>query len=392
MTDLPRFSQSPTDPDFVQDPYRFYTRLRAAGPVVWWDDYAMPMASTHDAVHMALRDNRFGRAPIDAPAIPDHLRDFYAVDALSMLELEPPMHTRLRALVGRAFTSRRLRALQPHVQALCDELVDGLQDGADAIADLAAPLAVTVIARLLGVDGRDAPRLLRWSHDMVGMYQAGRTHADELAANAAARDFAAYLRAHVDARRATPGDDLISELIAAEAQGERLNADELVATCILLLNAGHEATVQAMGNAIRTLVQNAGVAALLNDPVRATEETLRYDPPMHLFTRYVYEDTVFHGAALQRGDQIGLLLASANRDDDAFGPDADVFDPHRTPRNHATFGAGIHFCVAAPLARMELALGLRTLFTAHPNLQIASLPRFADTYHFHGLTDLRLSL
>jgi cytochrome P450 len=239
-----------------------------------------------------------------------------------------------------------------------------------------------------------APELLAWSHAMVAMYQARRDRAVEDRANAAARDFAAFLRGHVDARRARPADDLITALITAEAEGDRLDTEELIATCVLLLNAGHEATVHAIGNGTAAILA-AGLdpRRLFADAAatRATvEEALRFDPPLHLFTRFALEDADALGHRFARGDTVGCLLAAAGRDPARF-PDPHRFDPDRAPAPHLAFGAGIHFCVGAPLARAELAIALPMLFELLPGLALAAPPAFADRYHFRGLAALHLT-
>jgi unspecific monooxygenase len=395
--ELPLLSQSPRDPAFVQDPYPFYDRARALGPLFYWEDYGFPCAAGHAGVGALLRDRRFGREPPPdlRPPRPPHLADFYALDDRSMLEREPPIHTRLRGLVLRAFTSRRIAGLEPEIAALAGSLIDRLPpDGFDLITAFAEPLPVVVIARLLGVPEDMAPQLLAWSHAMVAMYQARRDRAVEDRANAAARDFAAFLRGHVDARRARPADDLITALIAAEAEGERLDTEELIATCVLLLNAGHEATVHAIGNGTAAILA-AGLDphGLFADAAatRATvEEVLRFDPPLHLFTRFALEDMDVLGHRFARGDTVGCLLAAAGRDPERF-PDPHRFDPARTPVPHLAFGGGIHFCVGAPLARAELAIALPMLFERLPGLALAAPPAFADRYHFRGLAALRLT-
>ncbi len=390
----PVLHQSPTDPAFVQDPYPFYDRARAAGPIVWWGDYGMPVATTAEAVNALLRDRRFGReAPAElATEVPGHLESFYAVEAHSMLELEPPRHTRLRGLVLRAFTTRRIAALGPEIAALADSLLDAVpQDGTpfDLLDAFCRPIPVIVIARLLGVPESMADQLLTWSNAMVKVYQASRTRDDEDAANRAASEFAGFIRAYVARRRGQPRDDLISHLIAAEEDGERLTSDELVTTCILLLNAGHEATVHTLGNGVKALLEHGmGPEVLTPDRIEGTvEEILRYDPPLHLFTRHAYEPVEVFGHRFARGDQVGLLLAAANRDP-AFAADPHRFDPARPVRANASFGAGLHFCVGAPLARLELAQALPVLFRRLPGLRLAETPRYANLYHFHGLERL----
>ena len=389
---MKRLTQSPTDPAFVQDPYPFYDRARSAGPVVWWEDYGMPVATTAEAVNALLRDRRFGReVPEDKRRdIPEHLRPFYDIEAHSMLELEPPRHTRLRSLVLRAFTSRRIAALAPEIKTLCHELIDAFPDGPfDLIPAYCTKVPVIVIARLLGVPEDRADDLLRWSNAMVTMYQARRTRADEDTAVQASRDFSDFLRSYVETRRETPADDLITHLIAAEEGGEKLSTDELITTCILLLNAGHEATVHTMGNGIAALLaQDSPVPAIRPEVIdRAVEEILRWDPPLHLFTRWAYEDCEVAGHRFAPGDEVGLLLASANRDP-AQWPDAETFDPFRPAKPNASFGAGLHFCVGAPLARLELKIALPALFARVPDLRLAAPPRYANLYHFHGLSSL----
>ncbi|MCY7418893.1 MAG: cytochrome P450, partial [Chloroflexi bacterium] len=234
-----------------------------------------------------------------------------------------------------------------------------------------------------------APDLLAWSNAMVGMYMAGRTRETEDRAAKAARDFADFLRGHIDARRATAADDLITHLIAAEEDGTRLTTDEMISTCILLLNAGHEATVHTLGNGVKTLLET-GTDPRAHDPARLTEEVLRHDPPLHLFTRHAYEDVEVHGMTIREGTDVGLLLAAANRDPAAY-PEPSRFDPARFACGapaHVSLGAGIHFCVGAPLARLEISVALRVLWERLPGIRLAVTPEYANVYHFHGLRSL----
>ncbi len=381
--------QPPTEPAFVQNPYPFYDRARAAGPLFHWADYNLPCTTTHAATNAILRDRRFGREPVDQLRIPDHLKPFYAVEAHSMLELEPPRHTRLRALVLRAFTNRRIKALGPEITQLTHDLIDRFPDGEHDLLDtFCRPLPVTIIARLLGVPEAMAPDLLKWSNAMVMMYQAGRTRADEDAAVRATEEFVAFMRGYVDQRRADPRDDLISSLIAAEEHGEKLSTDELITTCILLLNAGHEATVHSMGNGLNLCLRDGHRPGA--DPAPFVEEIFRIDPPLHMFTRYCYEPVEVQGHQFQRGDQIGLLLAAANHDPAAY-PDPTHFDPARNGPPQLAFGAGLHFCVGAPLARLELQIALPILFERCPDLRLTHRPHYADIYHFHGLDRLKVA-
>ncbi|MEO9863411.1 MAG: cytochrome P450 [Yoonia sp.] len=386
---MKRFDQSPTDPQFVQNPYPTYKQVRDTDEIVWWGTYGMACAMSYDTVRLALRDKRMGReqpAELVQP-VPDHMKPFYAIEAHSMLELEPPVHTRLRGQVLRAFTSRRIAALGPEIEALSHHLIDQFPEGPfDLLDAFAKPLPVIIIARLLGVPEEDADQLLIWSNAMVAMYQAGRTRQIEDDASRAALDFTAYLQDVIAAKRKAPADDLISTLIAASDSGEKLNENELITTCILLLNAGHEATVHTIGNGTKTLLET-GHRDITDGCV---EEILRFDPPLHMFTRHVYEDVSLGGHDFKRGDQIGCMLAAANRDPLAY-PDPDVFDPTRPIKQNTSFGGGIHFCVGAPLARLELKIALAALFDRCPNLAIAAPPQYGNVYHFHGLTALQVT-
>ena len=256
----------------------------------------------------------------------------------------------------------------------------------------ATHIPVVIICRLLGVPESMADQLLKWSNAMVSMYMASRTHETELAAAQASTEFAEFIRSYVDEKRATPGDDLLTELIAAEEDGEKLSTDELITTCILLLNAGHEATVHTFGNAIKCLLEHdTDHGFLAEDKIDATvEELIRFDPPLHMFTRHAYEDIDVAGQTLKRGDQIALLLGAANRDP-AVWDNPENFDPSRPIKTNTAFGAGLHFCVGAPLARLELKIALPILFESCPNLALAQKPEYANVYHFHGLKQLMVT-
>ena len=383
---MKRLDQSPTDPAFVQNPYPTYALARSEEAIWWWDTYGMACAFSYETVRFALKDKRLGReCPPELKKVsPAHLAPFYAIEDHSMLELEPPVHTRLRGQVLRAFTSRRIANLATDIEDLANALIDTFpEEPFDLIESFAKPLPVIVIARLLGVPEADAPQLLAWSNAMVAMYQAGQSRAIEDDAAQAAQAFADYLKDVIAQKAKAPADDLISTLIAAEADGTTLSRDELIATCILLLNAGHEATVHTIGNATKTLLET-GHREITDSCV---EELLRFDPPLHIFTRYVYEPVEIGGHSFERGDQIACLLGAANRDPSIFD-DPDTFDPTRPVRQNTSFGGGIHFCVGAPLARLEIKVALSVLFARCPQLRLTEQPRYANIYHFHGLERL----
>lgn len=391
---LPSLSQSPRAPAFNQNPYPFYHRLRDTGPFVMWGEYNWPCSATYEVVNSLLRDRRFGREAPEghAPERPAHTKPFYDFENLTILEREPPFHTRIRKLLVRAFTNREIAAMEPQIESLSHQLIDGFSgDQIDLLPAYCEKIPIIVICRLLGVPEDMADQLLSWSHDMVAMYQARRDRAIEDAAVEATQDFSAFVLGYIEQRRGNPSDDLISRLIAAEEDGDHLSTDELISTCILLLNAGHEATVHAMANAMKLLLEHnidpAQAFADDNQILRTVDETLRFDPPLHMFTRYAMQDVSVFGHDFKQGDMVGLLLGGANRDPLRF-PDPDKFDITRRADGHTTFGAGLHFCIGAPLARLEMGIALPILFNRLPDLSLVKTPTYADRYHFHGLEGL----
>ncbi|MEM7188163.1 MAG: cytochrome P450 [Pseudomonadota bacterium] len=388
-------SQSPTEAHFVQNPYPTYRDFREHA-MFWWEDYEMWVCPRFSDVNAIFRDRRFGREILHVATreelgwdpIPEHLAPFYAFEAHSLLEKEPPDHTRLRSLINRAFVSRQIENLRPRIEKLARGLAADLREGDDLIEAYCTPIPLTVIAELLGVPTENAPQLLEWSHRMVAMYQARRDREIEDAAVKATQEFSAFMRGWIERRRQAPGPDLLSGLIAVQEAGERLTMDELVVTSILLLNAGHEATVHALGNAIWALTRHGVRVEQMNAP-QAIEELLRIDPPLHMFTRYVLEDSEWDGVDLRKGQQIGLLIGAANHDE-RVNPNPESFDPSRVNPKHVSLGAGPHFCVGAPLARLEMEVGLTALFdTLGPDVPISAGP-YRNTYHFRGLSELRL--
>lgn len=398
-----RLRLDPHEPAFFLNPYDAYAFLHGAADAFFWEDYGFWCFGGFDDVNRLLRDRRFGRQ--NPAGIPDsrgvgqdrsHLAAFDGIEANSMLELEPPVHARLRTLVNRAFVSRQVERLRPRVEALANELIDSFEPaGVDLLPAFASPLPITIIAEMLGVPVAMAPQLLDWSHQIVAMYMHGRTRETEETANRAARDFSDFLRGYVAERRKQPGDDLLSLLISAQEDGQKLSEDELVSSTILLLNAGHEATVHQTGNAVRAILAQGGDPRRFFASPEATaatvEECLRFDAPLHMFLRYAYEEIeVQPGIVLKPGDKIALLLGMANRDPLAFAA-PQAFNPGRADQKNVSFGAGIHFCIGAPLARLELQVSLKTLFERRPKLHLAEEPRFRDSYHFHGLERLAVA-
>jgi len=386
---------------FVQNPYDAYAFLNGVTPCFFWEEFGHWCLAGYDDVNRLFRDKRFGRErpggymkAVKAAGDRAHLAAFDAVEAGSMLELEPPVHTRLRTLVNRAFVSRQVERLRPRVAALAHQLIDGFEakGEVDLIPAFATPLPATVIAEMMGLPAETGPQLVAWSNDMVRMYMHAPTRADAERANASAAAFAEFIRYHAEKRRKDPGDDLLSVLIAAHESGDRLSEDELVSSAILLLNAGHEATVHQTGNAVRIILHEAGDPRrfFVNEAATAAtiEECLRLDAPLHMFTRFAYEKVeIAEGVVLEPGDTIGLLLGAANTDPAAF-EDPLAFRPSRVDQKNVSFGAGIHFCIGAPLARLEMQVALKALLERLPGLKLAEEPRYRDSYHFHGLERL----
>ncbi len=391
------------NPAFYSDPNRVYAALHDACPTFYWEEQRQWFCTGYETVNALLRDRRFGRqilhiATREELGMPEplaHTRHFDAAEAHSLLELEPPEHTRLRTLVNRAFVSRHIEKMTPEIEALANRLIDGFEkDGKiELLSSFADIIPVTMIARMIGIPEEMGPQLLRWSHDYVGMYMFKRSRADEEAADRSAREFADYVRSMIAARRAEPRDDLLSHMIHTEHKGQFLTEDELISTTIVLLNAGHEATVHQIGNSVRVILES-GIepATLFCDPKtteRTVEETLRICAPVHIFQRYCLEPAEVDGVSFKRGDKVSLILAAANLDPSKF-TDPLTFRPDRDEGVNLSFGAGIHFCIGAPLARLELNLVLPILFRRLPGLRLARRPTVKDVYHFHGLERLDL--
>jgi unspecific monooxygenase len=401
VPDHRRASANPRDPDFYQNPYAFYQRLHATDPAFFWDEYGHWCFASFKDVSALLRDKRFGREilhvasreELGMPQSKPHTADFDLTEKHSLLNLEPPAHTRLRTLVNRAFVSRHVEQLRPRIIMLANEMIDQFedQDSVDLITAFAAPIPAIIIAEMIGLPADSARQLLAWSNRMVAMYMFGVNHETELDANQASADFMEYLRSIIAERRKQPKEDLLSHMLMSDRDGDRLTDDEVMSTAILLLNAGHEATVHTTGNGVKSILESGiDPVTLFSSPEQTeatVEECLRFDAPLHMFTRYALSDLQFNGIPLRKGDVVGLMLGAANRDPSRFA-DADRFDPFRTDGANVSFGAGIHFCIGAPLARIELQVAFGELFQRLPRLSLADEPRYNDVYHFHGLEKL----
>jgi hypothetical protein len=389
------------DPAVVADPYPAFAAARAVAPVQWHEGLGLWLAFTHAGSNAVLRDRRLGRIWRDRePA--ERFGQFNLVHRNAILEMEPPEHTRLRRLVSAAFARGHVERLRPWVEQLAGELVDGLVERSggtaevDVLAGMAEELPVAVIAELLGVPAADRPLLRPWSNAIVKMYEYGRTEAVEDAAERAAAEFVAYLRDLAAERRRTPGEDLLTHLVTVrDSDGDRLTEDELVTTCVLLLNAGHEATVNVSGNGLLALLEHRDqLARLRADPAllpTAVEELMRFDSPLQLFERTATADVEVGGVTVREGQKVAALLGAANRDPAVFA-DPDVLDVGRADNPHISFGAGVHFCIGAPLARVELQASFGALLGRTTDLELARPARRRPEFVIRGLAELPVVL
>ena len=401
---LARFD--PADPAFIADPYPVLRELRQATPIFWYEPAKQWMLTRYSSIHAALRDRRLGRAyhhrfsPEELGLEPEYTSwpRFAETERWSLLNLEPPDHTRIRVLISKVFTPSSINALRPLIEHESSSRLARLaaRSQFDLLADYAQPFSVAVICAMLGVPANDTPLLLRWSHDIVKMYELDAAPGSAENAELAAGEFIDYVHTLIAAKRAHPDAALVSQLIAVEEQGDRLTVDEILSTIIVLLNAGHEATVNTLGNGMRAFMRHRHEWTRVTSGEVATrpavEEMIRWDPPLHLFDRWVLEhDVEIAGQSIARGEMVAMLFGSANRDPEHF-PDADRFDAGRGDASHVGFGGGIHFCIGAPLARLELDASLTQLVRQFPDLELAEEPEYHPTFVIRGLQRLLLEI
>lgn len=381
-------------PEFVSDPYPALAELRKAGPLVWHEASDRWLATTHDAVSRVLRDRAFGRIWTDwEPA--DEMAPFNALHKHQMMENEQPEHTRLRRLVAGAFGRGHVERLRPRIESLVEQMLDRLDGTVDVLGEYAEPLPVFVIADLLGVPRADHVQLRAWSQAIVHMYEQDVGDDVRREAVDASVAFSEYVRGVVEDRRAHPDDDLISDLLTERDGSARLSDDELVASVVLLLNAGHEASVNAFGNGLHALLthpeQLERITAGRVPMGTALEELIRYDAPLQLFERTATSDVDVGGITVRAGQTVACLMGSANRDETVFAR-ADALDVGRDPNPHVGFGMGLHFCLGAPLARLELEIAFRRLLERWPKITLASPAPRRPTWVLRGFEKIEVTL
>jgi hypothetical protein len=376
--------------EFIENPYPSLAELRAEGRPVWHPELGMYLAATHQDASEVLRSKSLGRIYVARSPEADW-QTFNWLHSESILESEPPKHTRLRSLISKAFNRNRIESLRPKIQEIVEELLNEIaesEENFDLISQYAEPLPVRIIAELLGFPRNEEHLLRPWSQAIVKMYEVGPTEEAKKAAQQAATEFSQYVHDLMLERKAKPGADLISELAQVEEAGEKLSTNELIATCVLLLNAGHEASVNGFGNGMVALFNDEGqYRLLLSNPEKygdtAIEEFLRFDSPLQLFDRTAKEDVEIGGVLIKEGEKIASLLGAANRDEGVF-QNPDSMDITRTPNPHISFGGGIHFCIGAPLARLEMSIALPALIKRFPELKLSSEPKRRDSFTLRG--------
>ena len=401
----------PYHPEFVSDPYPVYASLRTHRPIFYDERWNLTFFALHRDVEPILRDRRFGRDIRHVPAAcrrvdpqvydriyPPQYPMWTRMIRDSFIDLEPPRHTRIRRLVQWAFSRRASQSYRGRMETEAHRRLDLARETGrmEAIADYATPIPLVMIAELMGVPEADQPRLVEWSHRIVRVFDEGCTPEEGEAAEQAVIDFSDYMRELIASHRRRSSDDLLSHLIGASHEGDVLSEEELISTAILVLNAGHEATVQAIGNGLMALSahpdqwrrwqRDRSITAT------AVEELLRYDTPLQMFERWVTEDLDWRGTRLRAGSKVGLLFGSANRDPQSFdGPDR--LDLGRFPNPHVSFGGGVHFCVGAALAREELKVAFEVLLDRLRRFELHDAPRERiPSLVFRGVQQLPMDL
>ncbi|MCY4549057.1 MAG: cytochrome P450 [Defluviicoccus sp.] len=386
---------NPLSAGMAQDPYPFYAALRARGQVHRSRLLNAWMFTRHGDVDTIMRDHRhFGNDPRRGTLSPRQMAMLPPPDEFTMLFLDPPDHTRLRALVNKAFTPRAVNALEPQIRGIMGGLLDDIGDpgGFDLMPAVAQPLPVIVIAEMLGVPPQDREQFKTWSAQRARLLEPSIGRREREAGAAASRAFDAYFRKIIEARRADPRDDILSALVQAEDEGERLSERETLNMLRLLLIAGNETTTNLIGNGVLALLRSPDqLRRLRDDPAlipSAVEELLRFDSPVQTDFRRVLEDCEVNGFPVRKRDNVVLLIGAANRDPDAFD-DPDRLDVGRDQGPHLSFGRGIHHCLGAPLARLEGRIALEMLLERFAEIGLATYrPRFRRTIVLRGLESL----
>ena len=393
---------NPLSPEFKANPYPFYDMLRASAPLFHWEQWNIWFATEYDTCVALLKDARLGhellsvmtREQLGWEEPPVHQMPLVEMQRSWMLFRDPPTHTRLRMLVHKAFTPRMIEQLRTRIQSVTDHLLDVAcaKGEMDIVADLAVPLPVMVIADMLGVPESDRHLFRGWSRDLAHTLELTDSQDIYNRGASATVDFSGYLRDLANARRRHPEADLMSALVEAEDQGDKLTEQELISTCILLLVAGHETTTNLIGNGMLALLRNPDqLEKLKANPAlgrSAVEELLRYDSPVQMTSRSVLHEMECNGQTLKRGMQVSFMLGAANYDPAHFDQPGKL-DITRDPNPHLSFSNGIHYCLGAPLARLEGQIAIQTLLKRVPEITLLDEnPTYRETWVLRGLEAL----
>ena len=402
---------NPFLPEVIAAPYPVYAHYRENDPVHWGMAANRQLSGAwylfrYQDVMQVLEDKRFGReghkvrTDIDTAPVPKAYKGFSSMVSNWMVFRDPPNHTRLRLLVNKAFSPKTLENLRPTIVAIADSLLERVRERAeiDLIDDFAFPLPVMAIAALLGVDPEDRFAFREWALALQHASASRLTPSAQVyeQAEAATQAFIEYFKDAIAKRHAQPREDLITALVKARYEGDKLNDEEILATCIHLLTAGHETTINLIAKGTLALLRNPEQIKLLRSHSElmpgAVEELIRYDSPVQMLSRWAYEDVEIGGKLIRRGDSVGLILGSANRDRRRFD-NPDLLDIQREDNKHCGFGGGIHFCLGSALARAEAQISLNILINRFPQLHLVNKAvEWADNIVFHGPKHLPISL
>ena len=377
---------NPLSEQMYSDPYPIYRKLREKSPVHRSRLIDGWVLTRHRDVDAVLRD--FKRFSNDERNAKRERFSPYADETRSMLRIDPPDHTRMRSLVGQAFTPKAIGELKPRIEAIVDRLLDGLGNTFDVLDDFAYPLPIIVIAEMLGVQPEDRDRFKGWSTDVARLLEPGARDGDVQKANRSRRELTQYFEGVIEQREKEPQDDIISAMITAKDKGDRLTREEILSTLVLLLVAGNETTKNLIGNGLRALIDNPSQMRQLRENPSliesAIEELLRFDSPVQLDRRIALEDVEIGGKRIKKGQSVLMLIGAANRDPDEFA-EPDTLDLTRGKQSHISFGRGIHHCLGAPLARLESQIAFTKLLERFPALEFVQPPVNKDHIVLRGL-------
>ena len=398
---IPEISFPNEDKDFIKNPYPYLKELREEYPIHYDKSSGLNLITQFEDVKDIQKSKNFiSSEPQDYTKDADEKlinpKDydyFWKTEEFNLLNLEGNIHDELRGLVAKAFLNKQVQELRPFMENKSKELLDKVNRGSfDLLADYAQPYSIAVIGELLGVPEEDYDKFLYWSHAIVKMYDLKVSDESAAEAESAAKDFYIYMNNLIDEKNKNPQNDMISRLSQVSENNQQLTKDQIICTVILLLNAGHEATVNTIGNSIVALLLNNISTKNLNhdfDIKKIIEELIRWDSPLQFFQRWVLEDTELSGIKLPKNSKIAMLLGSANRDETAF-KNPEKIDFERKNLNHTSFGGGVHFCLGAHLARLELEVSLENLFKNEINL--INDPERTGAFGIRGFKKINVSI